>query len=455
MNLDMNIVEIGTSIEENDLLVCIVRTIEEEVSNYTVILLRYSTMKAHDGSANPIFSLCSATESQGEPSIAIEVSGENLAIVASFRNNAVIYEMDCLHIYDWKTGRKKTDPFLVYDPALVFLREDILLNPNAIRQRFDIYYIPPSSSLLPDGSHAEVRRIHHLLLPPMQEDRFITSFSCFCRPNPTANAEFPKYTDEKRPYANKPAKAIARFDITVRARDVAVPDKFVMIIHRQALLDLVPLDAIMEDSESSTKDLTEANGGDEKPEFKPSMQPWESWGPPITRWFDGNEVSSIFTSTNSGQRCVQFTVSKDQSDDEIPQGSVRDTMHILDFNPWNVRIAHLKGLGKPDQQQPEICTITVVGAEGSHSSLDKLEDGAPTLAENLATEISDQELQENICPSKSTFCSQVIGRLPYIRVTGGKKVSFSGVLMNEEVLMGMQFESGSYRMKTSTIMYFG
>lgn len=78
------------------------------MSNYTVILLRYSTMKAHDGSEKPIFSLCTATEKQGRPSIAIEVSGENLAIVASFRENAVIYELDGMYIYDWKAGRRKT-----------------------------------------------------------------------------------------------------------------------------------------------------------------------------------------------------------------------------------------------------------------------------------------------------------------------------------------------------------
>lgn len=363
---------------------------------------------------------------------------------------------------------------MVYDPALVFLREDILLNPNSIRQRFDIYYIPPSSSLLPNGFYAEVRRIHYLQLPPMLQDRFITSFSCFCRPNPTANAEFPKYTEEKRPYANNPKKAIARFDMTVRARDVATPDKFVMIVHRQALLDLVPTELIMEDSESAEKDLAVANGGnDENNNVKPNPQPWESWGPPITRWFDGSEVSSIFASTNSGQRCVQFTVSKDQLANENQQGSVRDTMHILDFNPWNVRIAHLKGLGEPQEQQPEICTITVVGARDSRSILEK-DIAPPTSAENVATETLNKELEENICPGKDAFCSDVVGRLPYIRVTSGVKAPFSGVLMNEEVLIGMQvgclhsvlrlcvlmtmpykFESRSYRMKTATIMYFG
>jgi hypothetical protein len=59
----------------------------------------------HDACKTPVIAICRAHISRGLPDVCIEVVGENLAIVVAFN------ESTSLHIFDWKSGERKSVRF--------------------------------------------------------------------------------------------------------------------------------------------------------------------------------------------------------------------------------------------------------------------------------------------------------------------------------------------------------
>lgn len=158
-------------------------------------------------------------------------------------------------------------------------------------------------------------------------------------------------------------------------------DRFSFIVHRNAFVDLVkvhgkkdgeenrevsaseetmdvqhssvePAEGQMEPSPAGTNDNEtqaedeEEEGGDEDegPEAGPGPNtttqnhhpdlgtdapsiPWAEWGPPVTRWFNSDTVSTRWITISAGQRCVRM------EDNPPPAGH---PFTILDFNPTNV-----------------------------------------------------------------------------------------------------------------------
>ena len=239
-----------------------------------------------------------------------------------------------------------------------------------MNQSIDIFYIPPHS---PDTSgQAEVLRLHSLLLPPAKPSYSITSFDCLCSPNPTSRSAFPSYVRASKPFANDPSRAIIVLTLEIchpstlqrqiqqfeSEQTVTRGDNFSIIVHRRALQDHIVFDEFGRPSIGILE----------------SKLPWDVWGPPVTRWIRGVGGAG-FIGTTYGQRCIS----------DNPVGDCRKfVLDILDFNPWNVRLAR--------------------------SQLDA------GLAPNAVVTVMDGTDENEDIFSYKVFASDITCRLPYVRL---------------------------------------
>jgi len=127
--------------------------------------------------------------------------------------------------------------------------------------------------------------------------------------------------------------------------------RLTFVVHRSALVELVNKYARAETegepeapvptedtlpgplSEGETVDGVQGGGEDDPgPDLENSrsgnLVPWAEWGPPVTRWFNSDNVSTHWITTTAGQRCVRMA--SDPPDDGYH-------FVILDFNPVHVR----------------------------------------------------------------------------------------------------------------------
>lgn len=145
------------------------------------------------------------------------------------------------------------------------------------------------------------------------------------------------------------------------------------------------------------------------------MTPWKSWGPLSTRWFNADDLATAFITTTAGQRCVQFVPSIRNASD------MPDTIAILDFNPWHVKLADY-------ERKTHGLNIILIGKEPSQSR----EHGNDF----------DGELEENICPTYGAFEEDIIGRLPFVAYKLPEKWDYDAVLLDEERIMGIRVSLG-------------
>ena len=68
----------------------------------------------HDECVNPILHLC---RSERVPSISIEISGENVAVIVAFDNSGMAPAYRALYILDWKSGKAKS--VRTYNPSMI------------------------------------------------------------------------------------------------------------------------------------------------------------------------------------------------------------------------------------------------------------------------------------------------------------------------------------------------
>ena len=115
------------------------------------------------------------------------------------------------------------------------------------------------------------------------------------------------------------------------------------VVHRSALVELVNIYARAEaqgepEAPLPTEDILPGSlsegaiagvlGPDLENSRSDNLVPWAEWGPPVTRWFNSDNVSTHWITTTAGQRCVRMA--SDPPDDGYH-------FVILDFNPVHVR----------------------------------------------------------------------------------------------------------------------
>jgi len=273
----------------------------------------------------------------------------------------------------------------------VFLRDDILLVPNSSPFCLQVYHIPVSMSPSPS-----IHLIITLGLPALATHRTVQKFESQCTPNPTQNSKFPRYVPATRPFVSDPTAAIIVFSIGIVGPGER--DDFAMVVHRKALLNLVPLPKI------ATAPAT--------------FIPWNLWGPPVTRWFI-LELETFAHQTNMhscGQRYVKFGSFGNDGDgdgedyedededgedeyDNSESGVGDDSIIIYDFNPWRVRDAQLQEEG---------------------GSWGKARDSS------------------EIFYAKDVFELDIVGKLPYVQIKRSKWTKCDNVMIDEERVISVQ-----------------
>ena len=173
---------------------------------------------------------------------------------------------------------------------------------------------------------------------------------------------------------------------------------FVMIVHRKALLDLIflPFDRGIRSSQSASRIA-----------FPGLATPWQLWGPPITRWFYADEFETAFITTTAGQRCVQYVPSARNGPHRADL--TPDTIVILDFNPWHVKLADY------DQKVSGLGSAVLVG-----------------------TGRMAYEHEANICLSRGAFEEHIQCSLPFVACKVPKKWDYDAVLLDEERILGIR-----------------
>jgi len=156
-----------------------------------------------------------------------------------------------------------------------------------------------------------------------------------------------------------------------------VGGSFILIVHRRSLLSLFP--------DTHSHDALESNA------HSMDVTPWAEWGPPVTRWFNADNIPTRWITTTAGQRCV---VRADALVEPFP-------IVILDFNPYNVRRKAREQKDKPTSR------AWVVTGRDAFSELGMFEE-------------------------------RVDSRLPFFVFESMQHFDFDGVLMDEERILGIR-----------------
>ncbi|KXN91266.1 hypothetical protein AN958_01401 [Leucoagaricus sp. SymC.cos] len=225
-------------------------------------------------------------------------------------------------------------------PGIAMLRHGIFVFPNVEEDEecLDIYHIPP----IEPGLLGSIRLVGRLNLPKPASGGNYSVIQCCAAPNPIKDGSFPTYVPSSIPFIDSPENALILFKIMVDSDDSFV--EFTMVVHRRALLDLLPPDSEL----------------GHEPYFEAA---WEEWGPDRTHWFEVGDGAHCKTNVN-GQRYVF-------SDATNTCGSPNVT--LLDFNPFNVKratkVQHKSVLRNPVFDYPLECRLpyTTVLSKEKHS----------------------------------------------------------------------------------------
>jgi len=266
----------------------------------------------------------------------------------------------------------------------VFLTADLLLVPNISEHAFQIYHIPPSVS-------SPIRPILSLGLPPLADSMMVESIDSQGSPSPTQTPKFGKYLPSHLPFLSDPALAIIVFSLAIGENNpgiVTFPEDFWMVVHRQALLDLVPLGVVRD------------------PNSQAVVMPWDSWGPPVTRWFCDDDFTAGSSIHPWGQRFVQHVFPY-----EVTNEGDSDTITMYDFNPCRVR-------------EVQLSKEHILVAREGH-------------LDDFKIDVFSGDVPGSIC-RKNIFRFDIIGKLPYIRYRSSNWPEYETVFIDEERMICVQ-----------------
>jgi hypothetical protein len=73
-----------------------------------LVLLHISTGAYHTAATQPVIHLTETTFAQGHCSVMLEIVGDNLALLLTYRQNLGLRAgRDTFHVYDWRSGTIK------------------------------------------------------------------------------------------------------------------------------------------------------------------------------------------------------------------------------------------------------------------------------------------------------------------------------------------------------------
>ncbi|KAH9476481.1 hypothetical protein JR316_0010393 [Psilocybe cubensis] len=362
------IIDIGLCLFEHDLIVIVsttpsrASTPSQPLYDIEMQYLQFSTGLPHPRAVHKNAHVMSSPWEK--PAIGIEIVGENLVLILTFINRG--RTDDRVFIYDWMSDVVKVSflaPHRSYS-GLLFLTPNLILLPNTTTNSLDIFRIPEKPTLgIPQP-------VLILRLPELADERVMGGITCRAEPNPVgegwwagerarsaarlvaASSESASTTTEPgatteslptRPFLPPPASAICLFEIRVLAlrlhlhhgawnMGLEFRDRFTFVVRREGFVRLVEKCGEFgegEDAETSTATTNEPTASNEpqnqtqQPAQQPPTQrtpptlPYASWGPPITRWFNSDRVSSRWITVSAGERLVRM---EDRPDNWVGEG---------------------------------------------------------------------------------------------------------------------------------------
>ncbi|TFK41206.1 hypothetical protein BDQ12DRAFT_679076 [Crucibulum laeve] len=392
IEVERNIIDMGLAAYEHDLIAVVTTspvTASPPSHNIELEFREFSTGQWHSLAQKPRLLV---TNSRWErPAIGIEIVGEYLVLIITHSNNPWRPDSQ-FFVYEWKTGTLKlklSRPHHTYH-GLIFLAESVFLLPNASDNTLEIWEIP----LSPERAPSQPTCI--LGLPQLADNQALSAISCRCEPNPRGTAALQFST---RPFHTSPSDAIAIFNIRVHPRHfplqplpIHLSSMFTFFVHRRALLDVFA---------SSPHNIFSSHDA-------PERIPWLSWGPPITRWLNADNVPTRWITTTAGQRCV--LIADNAANHGFP-------VVILDFNPYNLRRTE-----KYLRRTPNPRLWCVIGP---------------------------QRVEDSEC-----FVDSIESSLPYTACASTQSFEYEGVLMDEERVLGLSTDMVD-RIQSICVHYFG
>jgi hypothetical protein len=264
--------------------------------------------------------------------------------------------------------------------AFLFLSEDVVLLANVLNHCLDLFRIPPldAATELPSVLEHECT----LQLPAISPDHHLDEIHCGCRPHP------PRYStplpdtracDGLPPFRNSGAAALCYFVLVIFLPDLR-RHSCSLVARRGDLLALMP--AVI-----SCAEYGDISG------TRPEPLIWSEWGPPITRWFDSDDIATEYVTSTCGQRWVQISAGARLNPSPI---------RILDFNPY-----HVRRLGLGYQME--------------------------TSTSNIRVQSSRELLQ-----SSGLFEEEVWSELPYVECVSKEQFDYDDVMVDEERIVGLR-----------------
>ncbi|XP_006464024.1 hypothetical protein AGABI2DRAFT_120826 [Agaricus bisporus var. bisporus H97] len=304
-----NLMHVGFCVDEHDLIACLTKnSLPDSQIELRLVLLQYSTGKAHPLAMEPnilVFRNDVSNNCYNFMANNIEIFGENLVLTIRLLKAGV--EVECMYVYNWKTGQAKCEPIPVSNCDVVVLDQNLVIVPDPKEWSLYIFYIPSSSSGGP------VKLIQQLDLPPCHVGR--SSFiSCRSLPNPTEDGRFPKYISSSIPFMDKPDTALICITLLATAS---------LLVHRDSIMRLLPPS---EEWSAVTKHL---------------ILDWDSWGPPVTaiqrRVTSTYGQRSLYVS-EFGLRCCDFNKHHVRRSTEVKLPDLYEPFMINDVNLITTRL---------------------------------------------------------------------------------------------------------------------
>ncbi|KAG6832983.1 hypothetical protein H0H92_004867 [Tricholoma furcatifolium] len=312
IDVDKRLVDIGVAAFEHNLIAILTmqsrklihkffRTPNTLASGKFIIeisLLELSTGSSHPLAKSP--TLLIGDSEPGQPSILIEIVGEYLVLVMTYRDRFPV-SRDRLMVFEWKTGvvnlqRQFSGNSGYHD--VIFLTPRLLLLPNANFNTLDIWEIPTGSMPVP------TEPFFSFSLPPLRPGITPINVSCRAEPNPAPSG----LRHSQAPFHDSAEDAVIVFS----ARGLSA---YSLYVHRSALVKACTTHR-PEDEKRAWQYLPVVGAVGRIPRKR--VRIWKDWGPPITRIFDS---SLRLITTTAGQRAIDAH------------------FRLLDFNPSTVKRA--------------------------------------------------------------------------------------------------------------------
>jgi len=393
VSLGGEVLNIGVSLEEHDLIAVLTASASTNVPNsqsFRLHLKKFSTGEPHPMARECTIHVCEDLENGNQCVATITIAGSYLLLLMK---PLTLHTRDEFFVYEWTSStllKRISVPSFTYRDVS-FLSDDTLLLTNIRDNTLELLRLRDVGGTMP--SDREVVWVAKLALPPLRPGRTMVSLSCCtdrirkgkggsveenilgCRSASTRG----RY-GELGPHC-RPDKALVQFRAYIRTGGTLPAENmiyFSFVVHREVILHLA--------REGAWKNgVQDAN--------LIHAVPWHEWGPKATRWGGEDEADAAWMANIAGQRNV------------VNSGHDPRPICVRDYNVFSVNrmlsSSHLQADEKTIKQ-----AIKVV-------------------------------IEESTTAHQDCFLDDIRSSLPYVEYTSSAHFNFDVVLICDEHIIGL------------------